>query len=321
MKFKRAELVKPKHFEIFEVDETPKGNEVLVKIASCGLCNWELNFWEGKLNFMGYPHKLGHEWSGVVVETGPDCRKIKAGDKVSGLARGFGGYAEYKVVSEDFLQILEEHVDPVYALGEPQKCIMTVLRGTAPEAGDHGVVLGCGPMGMWCIQALSGHLLGTLTAIDIDDKKLQEAGKFGATHTINSQKENVEERIKEITKGHMADFVIEGTGIPALLNEAQRYMKTGGRGRLVLMSSHHAPAPEFDFRIAVDKCFQIIVPHPGYSANEYEDFRRAVSFINNGTFRTKELVTHEFRLSEINRAFETLENKPADFMKGIVIPD
>lgn len=321
MKFKRAELVEPQHFEIFEVDESPKGNEVLVKIASCGLCNWELNFWEGKLNFMGYPHKLGHEWAGTVVEAGPDCKKIKAGDKVSGLARGFGGYAEYKVVSEDYLQLLGEQIDPKYALGEPQKCIMTVLRGAEPEAGDNGVILGCGPMGMWCIQALSGHLLSTLTAIDIDDKKLEMAKKFGATHTINSKKENVVERLNEITKGHYADFVIEGTGIPALLNEAQTYMKTGGRGRLVLMSSHHAAAPEFDFRVAVDKCFKIIVPHPGYSTDEYEDFRRAVSFINNGTFHTKELVTHEFKLSEINKAFDTLQHKPTDFMKGIVVPD
>ena len=321
MKFKRAELVEPGRFEIFDVEEGPKENEVLVKIASCGLCNWELNFWDGQLNFMGYPHKLGHEWAGIVVETGPGCKKIKVGSKVSGLARGFGGYAEYKVVNEDFLQILEEQVDVKYALGEPQKCIMTVLRGAVPEAGDHGVVVGCGPMGMWCVQALAGRLLDTLTAIDIDDKKLEMAERFGATHRINSQKENVTERLKEITKGHMADFVIEGTGIPGLFNEAQKYMKTGARGRLVLMSSHHAPALEFDFRIAVDKCFQIIVPHPGYSADEYEDFRRAVSLINNGTFRTRELVTHEFRLSEINRAFETLENKPADFMKGIVIPD
>jgi D-arabinose 1-dehydrogenase-like Zn-dependent alcohol dehydrogenase len=58
MKFKRAYLVKPGRFEIREVEENPKGDEVLVKIAACGLCNWELNFWKGHFNFTGYPHPL-----------------------------------------------------------------------------------------------------------------------------------------------------------------------------------------------------------------------------------------------------------------------
>jgi threonine dehydrogenase-like Zn-dependent dehydrogenase len=320
MKFKRAMLVEPKKFDLFEVEESPKGNEMLVQISSCGLCNWEINFWTGNLNFQGYPHKLGHEWSGIVVELGPECKKFKVGDKVSGLARGFGGFAEYKVINENACEGLADHIDPKYALGEPQKCVLTVLRGVAPEAGDNGVVLGCGPMGMWCIQALAGNLLKTVIAIDIDDEKLAMAKSFGATHTINSRKENVVDRIKEITAGHMADFVIEGTGIPALLNQAQNYMKTGGRGRLALMSSHEDICHEFDFRVAIDKCFQIIIPHPGYSVSEADDFRRAVDLINSGTFKVKELVSHEFKLEDIQKAFETLEHKPANFMKGIVVP-
>ena len=86
------------------------------------------------------------------------------------------------------------------------------------------------------------------------------------------------------------------------------------------MSSHH-DSGEFDFRKAIELCARIIVPHPAYSQDPWDDFRRTVLLINNGTFVTKPLVTHEFRLSEINQAFEMLEHRPAGFNKGIVIPD
>lgn len=319
MKFTRACLVEPRKFGFFEVDEEPGEGQVLLKIASCGMCNWELNFWDGNLNFQGYPHKLGHEFAGEVVEVGPNVKRLKVGDHVSVVSRGFGGFAQYRVTNEADCEILADDIDMVYALGEPQKCTMTVLRATAAEVGDFGVILGVGPMGMWCVQALAGKSLAGLIAIDIDDAKLEMAKEYGATHVINSKKENARERIREITDGHMADFVIEGTGINAVFNEAQDYLRNG-QGRLILMSSHH-DSGEFDFRKAIDLGAKIIVPHPNYSQDERDDFRRTVLLINNGTFVTKPMVTHEFKLSEIQKAFETLENKPEGFMKAIVIPD
>ncbi len=319
MKFKRACLVEPGRFELFEVDEEPGAGEILLKISGCGLCNWELNFWDGNLNYQGYPHKLGHEFAGVVVAVGSGCTKFKVGDKVSAVDRGFGGFAEYRVTKETACELLNDNVNPVYAMGEPQKCIVSVLRAAAPEAGDYGIVLGVGPMGMWCIQGLKSNTMSALIAIDIDDEKLAMAKEFGATHIINSRNEDVIQRIQEITEGHMADFVIEGTGIPTLLNASQDYLRTG-RGRLILMSSHHDSC-QFDFRKAVDKGLEFRIAHPPYSQDERDDFRRAVKLINNGVFQSEPLVTHVFKLSEIQNAFEMLANKPKDFMKGIVVPD
>ena len=318
MKYRQAFLTEAHKFEIKEVEKNPAEDDVVVKISSCGLCNWELNFWHGNLNYSGYPHPLGHEWAGLVESAGSGVKNFKAGDRVSGFARGFGGFAQYKFAKENQLQKLADTVDPKYAMGEPQKCIMTVLRSVRAEAADVGVMLGCGPMGLWCIQGLAGNYLEKLIAVDIDDKKLEMARFFGASHTINSGKTDVSAELGRLTGGRLADFVIEGTGIPALLNEAQRYVKKG-RGRLVLMSSHSQKANDFDFRIAIDKSLEIITAHPDYSVNEADDFRRAVAFINNGTFRNHELVSHEFPLEDIQRAFETLDKKPSDYIKGIVV--
>lgn len=172
-------------------------------------------------------------------------------------------------------------------------------------------------MGLWCTQALGGNLLAGVIAVDIDDEKLALAKKFGATHTINSRNENVAERISEITNGHMADFVIEGTGIEAVLESAFEYLRNAGR--LVVMSSHEKALGAFDLRPALARGISITSGHPTRSANAREDMTRAVSLINNNVFRNEELITHKFKLEEINKAFETLENKPKGYIKGIVV--
>jgi threonine dehydrogenase-like Zn-dependent dehydrogenase len=318
MKTKRAYLIEPRKFELRETEVNPVNDQVLIKIAVCGLCNSELKNWRG----LGgqYPQPLGHEWAGTVVELGPDVKKLKIGDRITALLKTPNvGYSEYLAVSESNCVKVAPQVDLQDALGEPLKCVLTVVRGAAPEAADHAVVQGCGPMGLWCIQALKGNYLSSLTAIDIDEKKLELAQKYGATHLINPQQEQVEKQIAAITDGHMADFVIEGTGVPELLNPTQRYLKKG-RGRLVMMSFHEKSCPEFDFREAVARSLQIFVAHPAYSTNEMDDLRRAVSHLNKGTFEVGELVTHQFKLDEIQQAFETLEHKPAGYLKGIVTP-
>jgi threonine dehydrogenase-like Zn-dependent dehydrogenase len=320
MRFKRACLSKPGKFVMLEVEEVPAADEIQFKVASCGLCNWELNHWKGYITSGGYPMKVGHEYAGEVVAVGSDVKNFKPGDKVSALA-GRGGFAELVTCAASKAMKLSDDIDPRYVLGEPLKCIVTVLEAAAPKAGDYGVVLGCGPMGQWCIQGLSGNLLAGLIAVDIDDKKLEMASRFGATHTINSKRENVQQRLLEITAGHMADFVIEGTGIPALLDAAQDWLRPTGRGRLILMSAYETGPSSFDFRKAIAKSIDLHVPHPGHSLDQMDDMRRAIALVNRGTFRVKELVSHEYKLSEITKAFEDLENKPAGFLKGIVVPD
>lgn len=319
MKFKRAFLSAPGKFIIQEVDEVPSDTQVQVKIASCGLCNWELNHWKGYITSGGYPMPLGHEYAGEVVAVGSKVTKFKPGDKVSALSGG--GFAEYATCEEHTVVKLADHVDPKYVLGEPLKCIVTVLEAVAPKAGDYGVILGCGPMGQWCIQALSGNLLAGLIAVDIDDEKLDTAKKFGATAVINSKTEDVQARIRELTGGHMADFVVEGTGIPALVDGCQDWLRSSGRGRLIIMSAYETGPASFDFRKAVSKSIDLHVPHPGHSLNAMDDMRRAIDLICYGSFRVQETISHKYKLSDIQKAFEDLEHKPKGFLKGIVVPD
>jgi L-iditol 2-dehydrogenase len=317
MKSSRAYLTAPRTFEIRQDEITPGPDEVLVKIEACGLCNWELNHWKGLLGTC--PQTLGHEWGGVIVELGRDVKGHKVGDRVTGLAAGLEGFAELGVFGADHCYPINGNVRPGHALAEPLKCVVTVLRAAAPEAGDAGVVLGCGAMGLWCIQVLRGNLVQKLIAIEIDDTKLALAREFGATRAVNPSREDAQAVIAELTGGRMADFAIEATGRPAQLEQAIHLVRKG-RGRVILMSSHEGAAPSFDFRPAIERSVEIKVAHPSYSLNETDDLRRAVDLLNAGVFKLDRVVTHSFPLSEIEKGFQHLEQKPAGFIKGIIVP-
>jgi threonine dehydrogenase-like Zn-dependent dehydrogenase len=306
--------MEPERFEIHEVEVNCGPDDLLVKIEACGLCNWELNHWKGIIG--PYPQEVGHEQAGFVIEVGSNVEGFEVGDLVTCLDGV--GFSEYDSIPAIHCMKVNKDIDPRYAFSEPQKCIVTVLTAAAPEPGDVGIVFGCGPMGQWCIQALKGNFLSALIAIDISDEKLEMAKKFGATHTINSRKVDAVEEIKKITNGHMADFLIEGTGLTSVMDTTMTYLRAT-RGRYIVMSSYEQNFKEVDMRPAMSRGVSIIFAHPKHAVNGLEDWRRAVLLINNGTFKTKELISHEFKLDDIMEAFKTLEHKPANFIKGIVV--
>lgn len=84
MKTKRAFLIAPGKFELREVDINPDPGQILVKVAACGVCNWEMNHWKGLLGEC--PQTLGHEWGGTVAALGEGITDIAVGDGVTGFA-------------------------------------------------------------------------------------------------------------------------------------------------------------------------------------------------------------------------------------------
>ena len=318
MKTKAAILTEPGRFELQERELHVKPGEVLIKVAVCGLCNWELNHFKGLLGET--PMTLGHEWAGTVEAVGEGVTTLHAGDKVAVLPEFLEGFAQYAVVEAERCFLLNDDIDVRKSFLEPLKCIVTVLKAAAPKAGDCGVIVGCGPMGLWCLQGLKANMLTHLIAVDIDDEKLEMAKRMGATDVVNSRTENAAQRIAELTGGHLADFVIEGTGLPQLMETCADYIMTGS-GRLCIMSYYERNIKELNFKKFLDKGTTIYCPHPGSEKYPLDAARRAADLINHHIFVQDELITHTFRLDEIQEAFETLANKPKGFIKGVVYPN
>jgi threonine dehydrogenase-like Zn-dependent dehydrogenase len=206
MKTRQAILVKPGQFEIRETNISPGPGDLLVRVASCGLCNWELNHFAGNLGTC--PQTLGHEIVGYVEQLGESVTKFKVGDAITGLPPQLTGFADYCILRENDSILVNPQMDPEFCLGEPLSCVVTTLLATEPQVGDVGLVLGCGPMGLWCTQVLSGRSLTVLVAVDVQTQRLELATRFGATHVINPKEEDAAAKLAKITDGHLADFVI-----------------------------------------------------------------------------------------------------------------
>ena len=86
--------------------------------------------------------------------------------------------------------------------------------------GDSVAVIGCGGVGNAAIAGSSLAGAHTIIAVDIDDKKLEWARGFGATHTINSTQTDPVKAIQDLTGGNGANVVIEAIGLPETYRQA-----------------------------------------------------------------------------------------------------
>jgi S-(hydroxymethyl)mycothiol dehydrogenase len=116
--------------------------------------------------------------------------------------------------------------------------------------GDTVAVIGCGGVGNAAIAG--AHLAGarTIIAVDVDDKKLEWARGFGATHTVNSRQTDPVEAIRGYTEGNGADVVIEAVGRPETYKQA--FYARDLAGQVVLVG---VPTPEMELELPLIDMF------------------------------------------------------------------
>lgn len=107
------------------------------------------------------------------------------------------------------------------------------------KRGESAAVIGCGGVGTAAIAGAQLAGATTIVAVDIDDEKLEQAKRFGATHTVNSRSEDAVEAIRALTDGNGADVVIDAVGRPETYKQA--FYARDLAGRVVLVG---VPTPE-----------------------------------------------------------------------------
>ncbi len=326
MKARIAQLVAPRRFDIREKDLDISKEQVLVKVAACGICGGDLPRWQGKKERIkadiyqgrpryGYEEALGHEPAGVVEEVGREVKNFKEGDRVTGLFTQ--AYATHAVASPKGLIKIPDGVATEYAIIEPVKCCVTSIRAGQPELGDYVALVGCGQMGLIALAGIAKYPVAEIIAIDPIDSRLTLAKELGATVVVNPTKTDVENVISSVTKGRGVDVAFEATGVPGGVESASKVLRDG-RARLILIGFHYARG-EYDLSYWV-KCPVIHSTQPKYSLDERDDLRRAVIGLEKGIFPMEKIITHRFKLEEINKAFETFESKAGGYIKGIIVP-
>jgi S-(hydroxymethyl)glutathione dehydrogenase/alcohol dehydrogenase len=309
-----------------EIDVPQPGfGQVLVDIHVSRICGSQLGEIDGvKGPDRFLPHLLGHEGGGIVLETGPEVRHVKPGDRVvlhwrpgRGIesrppvygwkdgtvnAGSVTTFNQLGVISENRLTVVPPDTDfEVCALlADTLTTGFGVINNDAMvRIGESVVVIGCGGIGLGVV--LGAKLAGAhpVIAVDLHDHKLAIAGAYGATHTVNSSREDMLEAARRIPGGRPVDVVVDGTGQPAVIEKAFAMAGPAGRVIGVGVMSHERKLSINTLPLHLGKTLR--GSHGGES-RPAEDIPRYISMMRDGRFDPRAMVSHRVRLEEINDA-------------------
>jgi L-iditol 2-dehydrogenase len=312
-----ATLVESERFELVD-DPVPEiaPDEVLLRVAACGVCTSELDMYQGLAGHASYPWKPGHEVSGVIDQVGKDVETIAIGDRVAAwvTSRGFA----------DFVAVRAGYCFPAgdvpldLALGEPLACAVNAVELAAPSLGDDIVVIGGGFMGNLVQKLVTLRGPRNLVVADARGEALERAASLGATRTVDVSSESLPDVVKELTDGRGADLSFEVTGVQPgldLLGDVTRMSGT------VAIVGYHQGAPR-SLRLGEWNwmAFRIVNAHFREVATILRGMRIGMRLLTAGRITMDDLLTHRFALDRIDEAFRTAVQKPAGFVKATVIP-
>ncbi|MGO1571164.1 MAG: S-(hydroxymethyl)mycothiol dehydrogenase [Canibacter sp.] len=162
-------------------------------------------------------------------------------------ALGIGAFIEKTLVASGQCTKIDEDSDAA-AVGLLGCGIMAGIGAAINtgeiQRGESAAVIGCGGVGSAAIAGAQLAGATTIIAVDIDDRKLEQAKQFGATHTVNSTQEDPVEKIRELTGTFGADVVIDAVGRPETYQQA--FYARDLAGRVVLVG---VPTPEMTLEL------------------------------------------------------------------------
>ena len=303
---------------------------VLVEIKSTRICGSQLGEIDGAKGADKYlPHLLGHEAGGIVREVGPEVTQVKAGDHVvvhwrpgRGIqarpvtyrwgnrtvnAGNLTTFQQFTVVSENRLTVIPADVDFETAALLADTLTTgfgTITREARVELGESVVVVGVGGIGLGAVLAASLAGACPVIAADIHDHKLAAARAFGATHTINTSREPFADTVRAILGG-TADVVIDGTGRPAVLEQA--WAATGPKGRLVLIGVMPHDA-RFSFNTLPLHYGKVLTGTEGGASRPADDIPRYLRLLAARGIDPRGMISHRCALPDINAGIATMRS-------------
>lgn len=302
----------------FELEDAPVPalgpDEVLVRVAACGVCASELDMWMG-VGSPAYPLYPGHEVSGTVVDVGPEVTTLVVGDAV-GIWVTTRGFAEYAAVKADYCRPAGD-VTLEAALAEPLACAANAVERADVRLADDVVLIGAGFMGNLVQQLVSLRGPRALIVADTRPDALRRAATMGATSIVDPRRESLADVVAEQTEGRGADVAFECTGAQAALGMLGEVTRMSGK--VVLVGFHQGPPREVPLHLWNWMAFDIVNAHFRDVATIMRGMTVGMRLLAAKAVDLEPLVTHRFPLDDIGKAFETAYEKPEGFVKATVV--
>ncbi len=319
-------------------------NDVRIKIVNVGICGSDVHYYRhGRIGgfVVNEPMVLGHEASGIVVETGLAVKNLKVGDRVC-MEPGIPDYGSRETLRGMYNLdpdvrfwatppihgcLRETIVHPANltfklpdnvsfeegALVEPLAIGVHAAKKARVAPGDTALVLGAGTIGL--VTALAAIAAGCSHVIVADSK--QEKLDFIRDHydarfsTFNVASGDLKAHI--LAEGGV-DIVFEASGSPQAILSTTGFLVPGGK--VVLIGMPQAPAP---IDIVEAQCKEIEFLTIFRYANVYD---RTIKYIASGQINVKPLITHRYDFANVENAFRFAATMPGDAIKIMIkLPD
>jgi len=260
--------------------------------------------------YVRYPFSPGYDNVGEVVALGEGIEGLEIGEKVFCWAP----HGQFALVNaKRVFKVPEDIPIQEVAFAALGQIALNGVRLGEIALGEGVVLIGLGPVGQLALQfaRLSGGF--PIIAVDLSEKRLEIASNHGADFTLGSRGENLEEEVKRLTRGRMADVVFEVTGNQRVIPRALRLLKR--RGKLVILGSPRGKV-EVDFHDEVHTLGLRIIGAHNSMHTPYEtpynqwtlerDLELFLDLIRSGRVKVKSLISHVFPWWEAPKAYQML---------------
>ncbi len=319
------------------------GDEVLIAVKAAGICGTDIHILHDEFPYWP-PVILGHEFSGEIVEVGPQVTGFKVGDRVIGephtracgkcyLCRtgnrqicpekrspGWGidgAFAKFIVMPEVLLHRIPEGMsyDEAAVVEPAANVFQDVLLRTRVDPGDVVVVLGPGPIGL--MAAMCARLGGAKAVIVAgtnrdEELRLPTARKLGFDQAINVQQQDLPALVTQLSGGRGADLVVEASGAEPAINQAVQLIRKQGRIAVIGMTGKPQIAFKWDAAIFRDCRIDFHI------STAFECWDRTLAMAASGQLNLKALISHREPLEKWKTVFEDVEAQRG--LKAILIP-
>lgn len=234
-------------------------------------------------------------------------------------ALGIGAFAEKTLVAAGQCTPVSPDIDPAVAgllgCGVMAGLGASMLTGNV-QRGDTVAVFGCGGVGDAAIAGAKLAGATTIVAVDLDDRKLEWARRFGATHGVNPAKEDPVDAIRAATGGFGADVCIEAVGHPTVLKQA--FYARDLAGTVVQVG---VPTPEMSFPdIPMIEFFGrggALKPSWYGDCLPERDFPLLVDLFLQGRLPLDQFVSERIGLEGVEEAFEKMHR--GEVLRSVVV--
>ena len=339
MKIKEILLMGPKvlkdsTYELTKIED----DDVLVKVAACGICPTEFPVYEGEtigkpgvsFRYNNYPCFLGHEVSGIVSEVASKVKTFKEGDKVTGVPYSRSGFSTHVVENEKYWRKISSNYEIIYALGEPALCVENIINRSNPHNRNKIAIIGDGFISFLLISSLYSMGIEDIILVGHHDYRLKIGKELGANLIVNSNYDDPYWSIRNYIGENGTldkepwlrglDIVIDTTGSMAALQLGASLLWPKKRAKLVL-TGLYSEEPFTLGHYLVNRGPEIVVAYPSQSIDLQKDLTNAIRKMNNNVYPINKLVTHAFSFESLSEAFRIAKQREGGYIKGIFCPD